>query len=138
MMVARYRFNRPEQDEQRKPPGGRPRLIFTDQVLAQIPVWIAQGDTLDKIASRIGTTIGSLYVTCSRMGVSLRGANRPANKRTTEEIRIKVSKQVVTVLEEHGKMFSMTREQLVAVLLEQIVNDDLFQAVLDFETIDAA
>ena len=45
---------------------------FTPDNVAKIKSWVAQGVSRDEIASRLKVTVGSLQVTCSRLGVSLR------------------------------------------------------------------
>jgi len=54
-----------------RPVRGR-RIKFTPQVIEQIKESVAAGIGRDEIANRVGVTIGSLQVTCSRLGVSLR------------------------------------------------------------------
>jgi hypothetical protein len=53
------------------PARGR-RIKFTPQVIEQIKESVAAGISRDEIANRIGVTVGSLQVTCSRLGISLR------------------------------------------------------------------
>jgi hypothetical protein len=53
------------------PARGR-RIKFTPQVIEQIKESVAAGISRDDIANRIGVTVGSLQVTCSRLGISLR------------------------------------------------------------------
>ena len=48
------------------------RIKFTPQVIEQIKEFVAAGISRDEIANRIGVTVGSLQVTCSRLGISLR------------------------------------------------------------------
>ena len=47
-------------------------MKFTPQAIEQIKELIAQGKCRDEIAILIGVTVGSLQVTCSRLGISLR------------------------------------------------------------------
>lgn len=113
--------------------GGRPK-IFGDKALAQIPVWIADGDDIEVIAERLGTTVASLYSTCSRLNISLRGARKPMDKRpVTEPLELRLKQALLARLEDKASDLSMSVEHLVIVLLEQIAKDDLFNAVLDFE-----
>jgi hypothetical protein len=49
---------------------------FTPEVLGQIKLWVAEGLARDKIAERLGTTPGSLQVSCWRRGISLRVRRR--------------------------------------------------------------
>jgi hypothetical protein len=45
---------------------------FTPERIQQIKALVARGETREQIAAIIGVTVGSLQVTCSRLGVSLR------------------------------------------------------------------
>jgi hypothetical protein len=53
------------------------RVKFTPQVIEQIKESVAAGINRDEIANRIGVTVGSLQVTCSRLGISLRRITLP-------------------------------------------------------------
>jgi hypothetical protein len=48
------------------------RRKFTPGNIARIKDWVAQGVSRDEIANRLEVTVGSLQVTCSRLGISLR------------------------------------------------------------------
>jgi len=53
--------------------GTRGRTVkFTPERMAQIKNLVERGQTRDEIADIIGCTVGSLQVTCSRAGISLR------------------------------------------------------------------
>jgi hypothetical protein len=54
------------------PPARGRRVKFTPQVIEQIKGFVAVGISREEIANRVGATLGSLQVTCSRLGVSLR------------------------------------------------------------------
>jgi hypothetical protein len=60
------------------PPARGRRVKFTTQVLDTIQQFVAEGLSRDEIARRLGVTLGSLQVTCSRLGISLR---RPGSGR---------------------------------------------------------
>ena len=45
---------------------------FTPERIQQIRDLIARGETCENIAAAIGVTVGTLKVTCSRLGISLR------------------------------------------------------------------
>jgi hypothetical protein len=45
---------------------------FTPERIQQIKDLIARGETCEMIAAQIGVTVGTLKVTCSRLGISLR------------------------------------------------------------------
>ena len=48
------------------------RAKFTPQAIEKIKELLAGGATRDEIAYALGVTVGSLQVTCSRLGISLR------------------------------------------------------------------
>src|SRR6516225_1482161 len=54
------------------PPARGRRVKFTPQAIEKIKGFVAAGISRDEIASRVGVTVGSLQVTCSRLGISLR------------------------------------------------------------------
>ena len=56
---------------------GRP-IKFTPERLQQIKNLVERGLSRERIAETIGVTLGSLQVTCSRLGISLRRP-RPSN-----------------------------------------------------------
>src|SRR5262249_42563589 len=60
------------------------RVKFTPQVIENIKELVAQGISRDEIANRLGVTVGSLQVTCSRLGISLRRTN---GSRHTADVR---------------------------------------------------
>jgi hypothetical protein len=60
---------------QASPPAKGRRVKFTPQVIENIKEFVAQGISRDEIANRLGVTVGSLQVTCSRLGISLRRTN---------------------------------------------------------------
>ena len=67
-------------------PRGR-RIVFTPERMDQIRNLVERGHGREEIAEIIGCTVGSLQVTCSREGISLRRLNggnggRPPLKRT--------------------------------------------------------
>jgi len=53
------------------PTGGR-QVKFTPERLQQIRNLVERGKSREEIAELIGVTVGSLQVTCSRLGISLR------------------------------------------------------------------
>ena len=58
--------SRPEAKAQRR------HRKFTPERIQQIQDLVARGETCEQIAATIGVTVGSLKVTCSRLGISLR------------------------------------------------------------------
>ena len=69
-------------------PRGR-RVKFTPQVIEKIKEFVAEGISRDEIANRLGVTVGSLQVTCSRLGISLRRIIFPScPRRRTTDVRL--------------------------------------------------
>ena len=68
-------------------PRGRTATIFTPANIQKIKEWVAEGISREEIAKSLGVTLGSLQVTCSRLGISLRrrdvlNASGPGTPRT--------------------------------------------------------
>jgi hypothetical protein len=51
---------------------GRIATKFTPANIQKIKDWVAEGISREEIAKSLGVTLGSLQVTCSRLGISLR------------------------------------------------------------------
>jgi hypothetical protein len=60
---------------------------FTEEVLANIQQWVVEGIGREEIAARLGTTPGSLQVSCSRYGISLWHKDR-ARRRPVQIIHV--------------------------------------------------
>jgi hypothetical protein len=58
--------------QQITPRSGRPLTKFTPANIQKIKDWVAQGMGREEIAKSIDVTVGTLQVTCSRLGISLR------------------------------------------------------------------
>lgn len=112
----------------------QPRL-FTDQVLATIPLWVEAGETPETIAARIGCTVGSLRTMCSIHKISLsRGVPKmPITNDSDAVIRMEVavSARCYHALRIYGRPTRHAPDELAVLLLEQITNDGLINAVLD-------
>ena len=63
--------------------GGRPRKKFTPANVQKIKDFVAQGMGREDIARSLDVTLGSLQVTCSRLGISLRRHDRAARVRVS-------------------------------------------------------
>jgi len=62
---------------------------FTPQAVEKIKEFVAKGISRDEIANRLGVTVGSLQVTCSRLGISLRRIIFPScSKRRTADVKL--------------------------------------------------
>ena len=64
--------------------GSRPARKFTPANIQKIKDWVAEGISREEIAKSLHVTVGSLQVTCSRLGISLRrrDASGPGGPRT--------------------------------------------------------
>ena len=58
--------------EKRNPKWEAHSLKFTPENIQKIKDWVAEGISREEIAKLIEPTVGSLQVTCSRLGISLR------------------------------------------------------------------
>jgi DNA-binding CsgD family transcriptional regulator len=58
--------------EQKDKAVGRQPRKFTPETIGRIKEWVAQGVGREEIAARLEMSVGSLQVTCSRLGISLR------------------------------------------------------------------
>jgi hypothetical protein len=68
---------------------GRRRVKYTPQAIEKIKEFVAVGISRDEIANRLGVTVGSLQVTCSRLGISLRQTIFPScSRRRTTDVRL--------------------------------------------------
>jgi hypothetical protein len=72
-------------------PQNRP-VKFTPQVIENIKKLVAQGIERDEIAKRLGVTVRSLQVTCSRLGITVDTAHvrekevsQPETRRAEQE-----------------------------------------------------
>ena len=65
------------------------RVKFTPEALQKIKDFVAEGISRDEIANRLGVTVGSLQVTCSRLGISLRRIIFPScSGRRTADVKL--------------------------------------------------
>jgi len=64
------------------------RVKFTPQAIEKIKELVAEGLSRDEIANRLGVTVGSLQVTCSRLGISLRRIILSNGSRHTADVRL--------------------------------------------------
>jgi hypothetical protein len=66
------------------------RVKFTPEVIEKIKDLVAEGTSRHDIANRVGVTVGSLQVTCSRLGISLRRFILPnGSGRHTADVRVR-------------------------------------------------
>jgi len=63
------------------------RVKFTPQAIEKIKKFVAEGISRDEIANRVGVTVGSLQVTCSRLGISLQRVILSNGSHHTPDVR---------------------------------------------------
>ena len=100
---------------------------ITDETYAGIPALLEQGMTKAEIAAMFGVKLGTLAVCCSRRGISLR-------KGGPRKLVLPLSDDVLKSLRNAARTLGKgSTEWLASELLEKIVSDDLYKAVLDEE-----
>ena len=113
------------------------RSRITDDMFARIPVLLLEGMTKAEIAAMYGVTLGSLAVLCCQRGISLRkGGSLPKRTKLPKNtsLTLPLSDSVLTSLREAAQaMGKGSTARLVSDLLEKIVSDGLYKAVLDEE-----
>ena len=103
---------------------------------AHIPALLEQGRSTTEIAELYGVKRGTLKVFCSQRGVSLRkgGPRPPLAKLVLPDEPLPLSNDVLRSLREAARALGKgSPARLVRELLEKIVSDDLYKAVLDEE-----
>ena len=70
----------------------RPPSKFTPQAIEKIKEYVKQGLSREKIAKSLDVTVGSLQVTCSRLGISLRRPSvyYPSYDRLKTQLRLQI------------------------------------------------
>ena len=109
---------------------------ITNEMYARIPALLEQGMTQTDIAALYDVKPGSLKVFCSQRGISLRrgGPLPPRTKLVLPDEPLPLSDGVLKSLREATRaMGKRSTARLVSDLLERIVSDDLYKAVLDEE-----
>jgi hypothetical protein len=133
----------------------RRRFILTKDLMAGIPVLVAQGMKAPAIADRLGCKLGTLQVRCSQAGISLRVPKEvkvvplvplvplvsvpkppklPKQKRSYAfalPTTLQLSRVAMSRLRQHAEAIGVNEAQLASDLLEMIARDDLYDAVLD-------
>ena len=100
---------------------------ITDEMYAGIPALLDQGKTKTEIAAMWGVKLSTLKVLCSQSGISLR-------KGGPRKLVLPLSDEILKSLRKAARSLGKgSTERLVSDLLEKIVSDDLYKAVLDEE-----
>ena len=93
-----------------------------------IRVLVDQGLSAQEIADRVSWTIGTLRVRCSQLKISLR---RSDIWTSASHIYLPVPKAIFGELEQHATSMGISESKLAADLLKTIIQDNLYDAVLD-------
>lgn len=97
--------------------------LFTRDVLQAIPLWLEMGASVPEIVEALGTTEGSLRVTCSKYGISLRA---PASL-----LRRALSPEQMRVLQHEAARRGVPVWQLMADVVAAVANSRRFSEILD-------
>jgi hypothetical protein len=127
----------------------RRRFILTKDVMAGIPVLVAQGMKAPAIADRLGCKLGTLKVRCSQAGISLRvpkelkvvplvplvPAPKPSKQKRSYAFALPTTLQLSRVamsrLRQRAEAIGVNEARLASDLLEVIAQDNLYDAILD-------
>jgi hypothetical protein len=115
---------------------------FTPENIERIRDWIAQGIGRDEIASRLHVSVGSLQVTCSRLGIGLRRQRSARVQPSIEHVRqgdhavqAKLTLQLDTRNRQAAFDVLLRQDLLVRLALEASVRDltvvDLIGKIVD-------
>lgn len=134
-MIQNERTKRVRGDSMASQPGARRRTIFSPQVLSQIAKFVEQGFSAAEIAEKVGCKLGSLRVKCSQHGISLRRWQANSGGRNAHaRIMIHLSRSAASLLQRTAQSQGTTGPRLAAALLEAVVQDNLYDAVIDRKT----
>lgn len=101
-------------------------MKFTPERLEQIKNLVERGSSREEIADLVGCTVGSLAVTCSNHGISLR---RPKQERDTDRPRRPTLSRVPLVASSEMRL-----AQTAAFTLRVDYGDRLYELPLDIDT----
>jgi hypothetical protein len=90
---------------------------------------VGNGLSNTEIASRMGWTVGTLYVRCSHLKISLRRSSKRV--RLKRWPRIPLPDDLFEQLRQRAAAMGVSTAELVVDLLKEIARDDLYNAVLD-------
>jgi hypothetical protein len=95
---------------------------------------VGQGLSNAEIAARMGWTVGTLFVRCSHLKVSLR---RSCKVRLKRYPKIPLPVDLFEQLRQRAAAMGVSTEELVVDLLREIAQDGLYDAVLDRDVVIA-
>ena len=111
------------------------KLRLTQEKYDRIPALVQQGLNKFEIAQLFGVTPSTLQVQCSRRGISLRRGGPLGRKRNLSlpDAQLELGEPILAALRAKARAMGTDAARLVRDLLETIVEDDLYAAVLDVE-----
>ena len=111
--------------------------VLTQEKYDSIPALLEQGLDRTQIAALFGVTPASLQVQCSRRVISLRqgGRRTPRRDLSLADAKLDLNQHVMIALREKARSMGVDEVRLASDLLETIVTDDLYGAVLDLEEV---
>ena len=108
------------------------RIILTKAVLATIPEMVERrGMRAQNIAETLGCKISTLKVRCSQARISLRPPGSRHGRPNSDQRTIKLDNTAFLLLQQRAAASGKTAATLAQELIERIVRDNLYDAVLD-------
>jgi hypothetical protein len=95
---------------------------------------VGQGLSNIEIAKRMGWTVGTLYVRCSHLKISLRRSSKKV--RLKRWPKIPLPDDLFEQLRQRAKIMRVSAAELAVALLKEIARDGLYDAVLDRDDAD--
>jgi hypothetical protein len=111
-------------------PKAAKRGLFSPAVFAQIAKMVDAGFRAPQIAATVGCTLGTLRVKCSQCGVSLRRCPAETNGSRTK-LTINLPPGMALRLQLQAQKHRISPTKLATILIETIVQDELYSAVID-------
>jgi hypothetical protein len=110
--------------------------VFTPAAVATIHELARQGSSAAEIAAEIGSTPASVRVKCCHLKISLaRGRPRSsqigARQQQDQKLTLRIHPALYTALKRKSGEMQKSAGELAGLLLEAIINSDLYKAVLD-------
>jgi hypothetical protein len=100
----------------------RLRPVFTEAAIARLRKMKRAGDTNEAIAMALGSTANSVGSTCSKLGI---------RRYRDGYLTIAVDRYVLIGLRKEAETHRLTLPDFLKKLLTTIVDDNLFNAVID-------
>ena len=113
--------------------GSRPARKFTPANIQKIKDWVAEGISREEIAKTLRVTVGSLQVTCSRLGISLRRRDLSGPPPIAGQRHTGTGFQISLILECNG-----TRGQLLAEVVDMAIKKGMIEEILHKPTQERA